>query len=219
MSMNIFKIDRRELKRDPAEMGALDANGKLLVHPAEFWRQFSQLEISAFCAVHGLYCVPTTELIAWLLREIVSQHETIEIGAGNGVLARALGIVATDNKMQLWPEIAMMLRLQKQGTVNYGPNIVEYEAAEAIRILQPEAVIGAWITHRYDSEAHWRGGNAYGVVEQEILRHARYCFIGNRAVHSPKPLLQLAHQEYSFPWLVSRSLSPEENFIAVWEKS
>jgi len=200
-------------------MGALDERGRLIVHPAQYWRQFSQVEIYAFCVERGIYCVPTSELVAWLQREIVRQFDTIEIGAGNGVLAEALGVVATDNKMQLWPEIVDYYQLINQATISYGPNVVEYSADEAVQKLKPEVVIGAWVTHRYDSQQHWRGGNAHGVLEEEILKHARYCFIGNRAVHGTKPIMARDHQEYTFPWLVSRGMSEAENFIAVWKKS
>lgn len=209
-------INRSMLKRDPAKLGAFDENGELIVHPAEFWRQFSRMEIVAFCVEHGLYLLPTTELVAWLQERIAGRH-AIEIGSGNGVLAKALGIVATDNHMQEWPEIRAIYEQSQQPTIRYGSNVVRLDAHAAIREYKPEVVIGAWITHCYALMQHENGGNVHGPNETHIISKATYVFIGCQGTHANKPLLRLAHDRYVAPWLVSRSFAGDD-FIAVWEK-
>jgi len=215
MDFRFIKANQDRL--DLITKGAIDTNGRLVVHPAAFWEQFSTEEIAVFCVVHGLYCIPTQELVEWLKHEIGTQP-AIEIGSGNGVLAKALGIPATDNKMQDRPEIVASYAAAGQTTVKYGPNVLRFTGEEAVREFQPEVVVAAWVTHRYNAMTPERGGNTHGVVEQAILANVkRYLFVGNMSVHRDKPILELTHQEYYFPWLVSRAFTPKENFIGVWE--
>lgn len=210
-------IDPDTLKRDPALEGALDANGRLLVLPYAFWEEFTQMEIAAFCVRQGFYCVPTVELVDWLRSEI-GDAKAIEIGAGNGVLADALGIIGTDNKMQTWPEIVGLYASLQQPLVPYGERVRPMEAEKAVNALKPQVVIGAWVTHRYRESEHWRGGNMYGVREECIIQRARYIMIGNSHVHRDKPILELPHRKYEFPWLISRWMNATHDFIAVWQK-
>jgi hypothetical protein len=58
----------------------------------------------------------------------------------------------------------------------------------------------------------------FGVREEKIVQQARYIFIGNRRVHRHKPIFDLPHAEYEFPWLVSRSINGTPEFIGIWEK-
>lgn len=208
-------ISASQLKHNPAEMGALDPEGRVVVHPAEYWRQFTQPEIMNFCVQHGIYCIPTVELVEWLRGEIGDQR-AIEIGSGNGVLAEALGIPATDNMMQTWPDISALYRAAQQQTITYGKNVRTLSAAEAVRGLEPDIVIAAWVTQLFDPR---RGGNMYGVAEELIVQAARYCFVGNLRVHKDKTILEMPHREHRFPWLVSRAIDPSLNFIGVWEKA
>jgi len=217
MGIGVRSIRLDEVKLDPAVMGALGPDGRLVVHPAEFWQQFTQNEIAVFCVRHAFYCLPTQELVAWLKQEIGTQT-ALEIGSGNGVLAKSLGIPATDNRMQEWPEIAAHYAAARQPTVKYGPNVVTFTGEEAVQEFKPEVVIAAWVSHRYDPRQPARMGNSHGVVEESILPLVkRYLFIGNMTVHRDKPILGLTHQEYYYRWLVSRAFTPEENFIGVWE--
>ena len=215
--MSAFIFDKSQLKNDPAERGALDKDGRLVVHEAAFWKQFSQVEISMFCVRHGLYSIPTFELVQWLSQEL-GQDPAIEIGAGNGVLADALGIPAYDNKMQDRPEVQAYYKTLGQTPVTYGPNVVEMDAEMAVYTAKPKVVIAAWVTHLYDPSEHWREGNAYGVREEEIIKRAKYIFVGNTQPHKFKPILEVPHTMHRFPWLVSRGFLSSENFIAVWEK-
>lgn len=212
--MDAYTYNLSDIKRFPETEGALYGN-QLAIKPAEFWQQFSQLEISHFCLRRGFYCIPTMELVLWLQQEI-GDRSAIEVGAGNGVLADALSIPATDNRMQEKPAIAALYSGMQQAPVAYGNNVKELDALEAVRSLKPEVVIAAWVTHEYRPGEHWRGGNVLGVAEEEIVKRVTYIHVGNRNVHRNKPILGIAHEEFEFPWLVSRSMSDSPNFIAVW---
>jgi hypothetical protein len=203
--------------QDPAEAGALDAAGRLRILPASFWAGFTQLEIATFAVRHALYCIPTTELVLWLLKELGSAS-AIEIGAGTGVLARALGIAATDSHQQETPEMVALYTAMDQPVIRYGDDVHRLDAETAIRRFKPDVVLGTWITHRYRADEEWRGGNAYGVREEYVIARARYIHVGNEAVHRNKPVLDRPHRSYRFPWLVSRAMNGTPDFIAVWER-
>jgi hypothetical protein len=216
--MDAYTYDLSDVKRYPGKAGALDDKGRLVVLPFEFWQQYTQIEISHFCSQHGLYCIPTTELVAWLKAEI-GERKAIEIGSGNGVLAEALGIPATDSRMQENPFFTAYFAELKQAVVPYGENVRMLDGIDAVRTLKPDVVVAAWVTHKFRENEGWRKGNAFGVAEEYIVRRADYVFIGNRHVHQHKPILEMPHEEYEFPWLVSRSFSGQPNFIGVWKKT
>jgi hypothetical protein len=215
MDYHIIATD--ELKNDPEKFCALNDAGQLRIHPASFWQQFSQPEIAAFCVRHGIYSIPTTELVEWL-QDRIGQRKAIEVGAGNGVLADRLGIMATDNRMQEWAVVQSHYKDVQQATVPYGPNIIEIDAEAAVKKYQPEVVVAAWVTHKYELKAHFREGNQWGVKEERIISRAEYIHIGNRYVHRMKPILDQPHEEFEFPWLLSRAINGAPNFIAVWRK-
>ena len=76
----------------------LDDLGYLRVVPAAFFEDTTVQERALFGNRHGIYGLLTTELVEWL-QDRISGRTAIEIGAGNGSLAHALGIAATDSKM------------------------------------------------------------------------------------------------------------------------
>jgi len=219
-------IDAATLKRFPEREGALDANGRPQVKPAEFWNQFSENERFAFCVRHAVYCIPTTELVQWLRDKITERgpdelDRTLEIGSGNGVLAAALRIMATDSLLQRRSDIVEHFRRMQQPTIAYGPEVRRYDAETAVRLFKPTTVLGAWVTHRWREE---RGGSGspYGVDEAKIIASgARYIFIGNdggSTQHGERPILEREHARYCFPWLVSRG-ERGHDFIAIWGES
>lgn len=214
--MSAYILDT-EGSRDPAQEGALDAQGQLVIHPAEWWAQFDQVDIGAFCVRQGMYCVPTLELVEWLKAEI-GIATAIEVAAGNGALGRAVGIPATDNKSQRRPKVRAYLASIQQPPVRYGAHVLELDAELAVRALQPQVVVAAWLTHRFNEREEWRGGNPDGPREEFLLERARYIHVGNRGVHGVKPILALEHRAYEFPWLISRAMNGAPNFIAVWER-
>jgi hypothetical protein len=78
--------------------------------------------------------------------------------------------------------------------------------------------VAAWVTHKYNPKEHYRGGNMFGVKEEEILnRVSRYIFIGNKKTHEKKPILDIPHKEIKPEWLVSRVMN-DLDFIWIWEK-
>jgi len=209
-------IDTRNL-RDLAP-DVLDTNGELRILPASYWAGTTRNERAAFGVRHGLYCFPTVELVEWLKRAI-DGRSAIEIGSGSGTLAKALGIPATDNRMQEWPEIRAIYASTRQPVVRYGDNVERMHALEAVAHYQPDVVVAAWVTHVFEPHRPQAGGNVYGVDEIAMLRSiSTYLFVGNRNTHAGKALWAQKPAEYiEAPWLVSRAMSDEPNFAARWE--
>lgn len=201
--------------RDPGQEGALDAQGRLQILSADWWQQFSKEEIAMFCHLNAYYAIPTKELIDWLAPRLRGRT-AIEIGAGAGVLAAALGIPATDNRMQEWPAIAAHYKRLRQPTITYGTQVEALDAKRAVAKYKPDVVIASWVTHRWLPQESWREGNAEGVEERDIIKHAEYILIGHSHVHRLKPILEQPHDTYTPSWLVSRALSEGTNFIKIW---
>lgn len=196
----------------------LDENGRLRILSASYWATTCAEERALLGYRHGLYGLPTVELVEHL-KELIGDRTAIEIGAGSGVLAEALGIRATDNRMQEIPKYREALTAAGQPCVRYGPNVIKSDAVRAVQVYKPEVVIGCWITHRYERSRHWAGGNEIGVREEEIIRLAEYIFIGNERVHRSKKIWDLPH-EIEYPSFVfSRSMNGTRDFIATWRPS
>lgn len=194
------------------------AEGVLQVMPAEFYARWSQNDLMVWCVRRGFYCLPTLELVEFLRTEIGGES-AIEVGAGHGALGRALGIPVTDSKMQERSDIAEIYRSVDQAPINYPPDIEKLTALEAVEKYRPLVVIGAWVTHRYNSKVPERGGNAYGVDEVKLLSKKwvrQYLFIGHERVHSQKPLLSSRHATHRLPFLFSRGSDPL-NVIWSWK--
>lgn len=197
----------------------LDEDGVLVIKDASFYDSIPQEHLALWCHQHGIYCLVTTELVDWCKQQIEGQN-AIEIGAGNGSLGRALGIPVTDSRMHERPDVALLYRLQGQPVTTYPDHIVEMDASAAVSYYKPDVVIGCWITHIFNEEDSWRGGNMYGVDERILLQNVKkYIVIGNRTVHKNKRILSREHDEFQFPWLKSRSLNIDDNLIYVWRNN
>lgn len=195
----------------------LYVDGKLQIKPYSYYKDLDRDEVRQFCVKEGIYCLPTTELVEFLKTEI-GDSRALEIGSGNGAIAEALEIRATDNKMQSWSHIKERYDLLKQGTVQYGQNVDVYDGMDAVRRFKPKTVISAWVTHKYNPKQHYREGNMYGVDEQKVLdRIEKYIFIGNTHTHRHKPILDNFHRTIKPEWLVSRVWN-DKDVIWVWEK-
>lgn len=193
----------------------LDENGRIRILPAAFWAETTRDERGMFGTRHGYYSFPTVELVDYL-RQLIGDSKAIEIGAGNGVLAEALGITATDNRMQEWPKYRGLYNVLGQAPVPYGPNIVDCNASRAVRIYKPDIVIGCWVTHKYDRRRHWAGGNEVGVDEEEVLAGCRtYVIVGNDTVHNGKKIWDRPHERHDLPFLYSRAINGTD-FLAIW---
>jgi hypothetical protein len=142
----------------------LEQEGCLRVMPAAYYAGTALDERMVFCVRNGLHGLLTIELIDFL-RGFTYGKRALEIGAGHGGLAKALDILATDNRMQDRPEIREYYQALGQPPIRYGKNVQAYEAIDAVAAFQPEVVVASWVTHRYDEARHGEGGNYLGVVE------------------------------------------------------
>lgn len=209
--MHVIPPDTRDITRE-----VFDENGDLIIHPASFYASKTPNERALVCVLNGLYGLPTLELVDWL-REFIGNRSALEIGAGNGALARALGIAAVDNRMQERPEIIERYNRQGQGLVRYGSNIETLEAIKGIKKYKPQVVLGVFITHKYNPREHWRGGNMYGPDVREILKNCeQYVHIGNENTHASHVLWKYPHVLHFRPWLYTRCTSYGRDFIGVW---
>jgi hypothetical protein len=195
----------------------LDERGQMQVLPVAFWASTTPAERSLFGHRQGIYHFPTTELVEYL-RELIGERSAIEIGAGHGVLANALNIPATDNRMQAKAKYRRIYELQGQPTVKYGRNVIELDAAAAIRRYRPDVVIGCWVTHKYEPRRNWAGGNEIGVDEENVIANVeQYVVIGNDDVHKTKSIWELPHTRLTgSQFIYSRAANGTPDFLAIW---
>lgn len=195
---------------------AVMTNGVLEVVPAELYSLISQSRLSVFCVKKGFYCLPTTELIRFLRGEIYATRP-IEIGAGNGAVARALGIVATDSYQQERPEIKAIYQSLGQATVPYGNDVIKLNAEESIRAYGPSVIVACFVTQLLKEDIPLDQGNQWGVDEEAIVTSGiKYILVGHDNIHSDKVINKYPHVTYRFPWLYSRCAPKEGNFIRIW---
>ncbi len=194
----------------------LDAHGVLRVVPAAALEKTTPQERLAFGVRRGLYSFPTEELCAFL-RGRIGGRTAIEIGAGPGVLAKALNIPATDNRQQEEPAMQAYYQSLRQSTVPYGEHVEKLDAAAAVKKYRPQVVVACWVTHRFDPQRPHAGGSTSGVTEASIIASCEeYIFVGNEHLHAHKPIWTLPHAKYTPPWLFSRAINRTRDFIAIW---
>src|ERR1700690_4415380 len=104
-------------------------DGRPLILPASSYALTTAQERGLLGLKTGTYGFLTLPLIEWL-RDRIGDRSAIEIGSGNGALALALGIPATDSKMQDDPKIAALYGAMGQTTVSYGDNVKRFNAQE-----------------------------------------------------------------------------------------
>ncbi len=196
---------------------ALNPAGRLRILPAAFWAGVTPIERLAFGMRHGIYGLPTVELVA-RLKEIIGGRTAIEIGAGHGQLAHALGIPGTDSKEQEAPGLKLYYALRGQRTVKYGPSVVQMDAATAVRHYRPQVVIGCWVTQEHDGENWTPGAGKFnGVDEVDVIAQCEtYVLIGNEEVHKDKRIWSLPHTIEYPDFVYSRAVNGSRDFIAIW---
>jgi hypothetical protein len=164
----------------------LDDRGRLRVVPARELATTLPEERLLFGVRHGLYGFSTLELVDFL-RTRIAVRSAIEIGAGHGVLAQALGIPATDNRQQEDEYIQTYYRALGQPTVPYGDHVEKLEAAAALAKYRPQVVIACWVTHRLEAERSETDSGATVVDEAAIVAACEhYIVIGNERVLAHK---------------------------------
>lgn len=193
-------------------------NKLLKVVSSECLSKIPQMHLTILGHKKGIYCFPTLELADWLTQNF-DINNMIEIGSGNGALARHLKIPATDSKLMQDSAISALYTLMGQPVTKYPDDVIKLDAIQAIEKYKPKTVLGCWVTHKYSEDDPDREGNMYGVDETWVLQHVdQYIIVGNENVHNKKKILEIPHQEYKFSWLFSRSQEPTKNIIYVWDK-
>jgi hypothetical protein len=203
----------------------LDDRGRMKLRPAATYADTPTLDLFTWCAQHARYGIPTTELVEFL-RELIGDRRALEIGAGQGDLGGHLGIPMTDSAKQSEDQqIARYYRAIGQFPTDPPADVDRLEAIRAIETYSPSVVIGSWITQLYqpgDETTKTRaaiGSSIYGVDERDVIERVQtYIHIGNRKTHGDKRLLARPHRVVRAPWIVSRSLSPEDNEIYIWNR-
>ena len=216
-SMDVYFSDSTSV-RDISDL-LLDSHGRLQVIPAQVFVGTTAQERLLFGVRNGLYSFPTDELCDFL-RDRIRGKSAIEIGAGHGVLARALSIPATDNRQQEEAAVKAHYRQIGQPTVPYGEHVEKLDAAAAVQKYRPNVVIACWVTHLFDTDRPEAGGNLFGVDEAGIIASCdEYIFIGNEQVHAHKPIWAIPHEKLTPPWLYSRAVNGSRDFIAIWRRA
>lgn len=199
----------------------LDERGLLKVVPAATYDEISHNDLMLWCLRHAFYGLPTTELIAFLQAQI-GGRSVIEIGAGNGAFGRALGIRMTDSFIQRPGRSGMIDAIYgnlAQPRVQYGADVEELEASEAVRKYKPQVVIGSWITQKVSASlpVPSGGGSIHGVNEEWLLERVQtYIVVGNLDIHGQKKIMRHDPTIIQEPWIKSRSSKPEGNCVLIW---
>ena len=196
----------------------LDGDGFLRILPAKEYDRIVPDALRLWCHKYARYGLPTAELVQWLQGRIAGRN-AIEIGSGAGDLAHALGITATDNRMQEWPSIRWHYNLTGQPVIRYPDFVRNLDALDAVRQYQPEVVLASWVTEWIDPNLPppEHGGNAWGVKEDKILATGcEYILIGNQIVHGKKKIMAEPHEEFVLPFLRSRAIYPALDRVWVW---
>ncbi|MEJ7647117.1 MAG: hypothetical protein WKF87_21135 [Chryseolinea sp.] len=212
MSIPNFSLAERQ---DISELeSVLLKDGKLQCVDYAQIAPFPQSHITQFCVLNACYQIVTWELVEFLKVKIGSR-KAIEIGAGNGCLGRAMGIPMTDNYIQNRPHVKKYYESIHQPIVQYGEDVVNLEARNAIAIYRPQVVVGAWVSQV------WKWGQVDGleggVDEMEFKgRIQQYIMAGNESTHQHKVILKdFPFKAYKFPWLISRSINDKDKNV-IW---
>lgn len=217
-------LDARHAPQLVAEMDAdcLDAEGRLQPMPMNYYLRRKQSDIALWCHLRAFYFLPTIEAVEFLQTVLpVDKTRALEIGSGNGCLARAAGIRATDNWQQDRDDVREAYALRGQPTVTYGADVEKLSALEAVEKYKPEVVVAAWVTHRFDPKRVKLGGNPHGVEEGKLLDKPsvrRYVFFGHETIHEQKRILGRPHETLTAPFLVSRAMQRGRNLVWIWDR-
>lgn len=193
-------------------------DGRMRVLPAAYWAATTMRERALFGHRNGIYSFPTVELVD-RLRQTIDNRPAIEIGAGHGVLADALGIPGTDSRQHDDPRYRMIYLASGQPPVRYGPNVKEIHASRAVRFYKPAVVIGCWVTYKWDNDRPYAGGNEGGVDETDVMAHCdTYVFVGNDHTHRFARVLE-RRPRVEFPdYVYSRASQGGRDMIVTWNR-
>lgn len=173
-------------------------HNRLKVVPASVYQRLDPDTRQYWAFKHGYYGLPTVELVenlAHLFKRWPSSA-WLEIGAGNGALGRALGIRSTDSFIQRRPDVALYYAAAMQPPVEYGDDVEQADALEAVRKYEPSVVIGQWVTQWIDphKDPPPEGGSIYGVREPDVFADypsvELYILLGRTSVHGHRPIIR-----------------------------
>jgi len=144
-------------------------------------------QLRAFAHVHGLYGLPTLELIEWLA-PLLAGKKLLEIGAGLGGFGRPFGATLTDSMVQLQGTVALVYALMQQPTIIYPRDVHRVDAARAAKQLRPDVILASWVTQRFDASAGDVEGAslafAHGVDWPRVFRWCpKVVFLGSERNH------------------------------------
>jgi len=197
-----------------------DSNGMLRPVKASDLAALKATHLMLWGNKNGVYTYPTFELIDWI-KEKIGGRGAIEICSGSGVMGRAIGIPMTDSYVQTEPAMMAYYLAMNQKPIFPANDVQKFEANEAVDYFKPDVVMGCYVTQKYlpgDEGPPAIGSSWYGVDELAMLPKIQtYINVGNHSTHKDKRIRKFPHQVYKFPWLFTRSGSPEQNEIVVWE--
>lgn len=207
-----FDIDAIHLER------LLDSKGRLKPVPTEWLSKQKHGNVQFFCTMNALYHLVTTELLDYLHKEI-NNRTALEICCGNDNIGYRLGIPMCDSFMQHFPHIKLVYDLNNQAITQPPVDTIKMEASKAIEAYNPQVVIGAFVTQKYDPKNSPNNpGSEYGVDEINILSKCEtYICLGNKETHFDKKIYQLTHRELHFDFLFNRSHNPASNRMWIWD--
>lgn len=175
--------------RDPS---LFDSDGTLLPQPADYWASKTLGQRVRFGHETGIYSFPTHEGVDFIKEAIAGREaRAIEIAAGIGAWAKALGIRATDSYLQRRPDIAAKYREMRQPPAPYGKHVEKLEAIKAVRKYRPLVVVASWATQKFRSDRFCMRGNADGIDELRLLPMIdSYILVGNSGQHGDKMIFE-----------------------------
>jgi hypothetical protein len=179
--------------------------------------------LSIWAQKNGIYGIPTLEMLDWLRKQIRGRR-ALEIGAGNGVFGRSLGIPMFDSFHQEDTHTRTFYEFLQTKPVSYGQDVQRMDAAEAVERHRPQVVLGVWVTskHRDGDKIGFEGG----IDEHRILAVPSvraYITLGNIKHLNSKPIRHETPKgwlctEYKLPFHVSRTRSQTNNSVLVWNR-
>jgi len=192
----------------------IGADGLIRPVPAESLESVPVGHYMQWCVKHGVYQIPTTELILWLNAKI-GVKTCIEICAGKSGIGYQLGVKTTDSYMHAIPDIREWYLANGLTPTDPPAYVEKIDANAAVKKYDPHVVLGCWVTQKWQPSDN--EGSTYGSVEEDWLDAGKtYIHVGSLSVHRSKRILRRAHEVYQFPWLFSRS-GRTSNRIWVWE--
>ena len=208
--MHISKLANKDVSYIDAIL--LDASGRLKPVPSAVVAKIPFDDLRIWLHFKGVYGLPTTELIEYL-KERIGDQDAIEIGAGNGVFGRVLGIPSTDSFIQARPDVHLYYAATGQPTVQYGTDVEQMDAEEAVKHFQPEVVFGSWITQLWQEGDE--SGSVFGIDEEALLNDVdEYILFGSFRNHGKKRIWPPGEivQE---PWMWSRA---PDSVLFIWKQ-